>query len=164
MSISSNDLGELWQKIEKVRIGMLTTLNRENRLYARPMTAQEVDNDGCLWFFTSDTSELAVDLSSKPAANITFAEPKDSFYVSLSGTGELIRDRERYKALWNPLAKAWFPRGVDDPHLALLRFTVETAEYWDSDSSRMVQLLKMAGAAITGKQPKNIGTHGTVQL
>jgi general stress protein 26 len=37
--------------------------------------------------------------------------------------------------------KAWFPDGLDDPDLALLRVHVEAAEYWDSPSSTMVHIV-----------------------
>ena len=28
--------------------------------------------------------------------------------------------------------KAWFPKGEDDPEIALIRVTAEKAEYWDA--------------------------------
>ena len=156
-------LTDLWEKIEQVKIGMFTTLNAEEHLHARPMTALEVDADGVLWFFTSLQSELAKDLTRQPLANINFAEPKDSFYASLSGRAEFISDRSQYKKLWSPLVKAWFPRGIDDPDLVLIRFHIADAAYWDSDSSRMVQMLKMLTAAVTGNQP-DTGAHGRIRM
>ena len=58
---------------------------------------------------------------------------------------------------------AWFPEGVDDPHLALVKVTIEAAEYWDAELGKMRQLLKMARAAITGHPPKMApGEHGRV--
>jgi len=83
----------------------------------------------------------------------------DNFFVALSGTGQILKDRAKARELWNPLAGAWFPDGVDDPNLALLRVEVEKGEYWDPGSSRMVQMFAMAKAAITRTPPKNIGEH-----
>jgi len=40
-----------------------------------------------------------------------------------------VRDEATAKELWNVFAQAWFPEGVDDPHLALLRVDIEQAEY-----------------------------------
>ena len=157
------NLADLWKKIEDVKIGMFTTLTAQEQLHARPMTALEVDADGVLWFYTSLHSELAKDISRQPLANISFAEPKDSFYVSLSGQAEFISDRKQYERLWSPMIKAWFPRGIDDPDLVLIRFRIADAAYWDSDSSRMVQMLKMLTAAVTGNRP-DMGAHGQVRM
>jgi general stress protein 26 len=153
------DLNELWDKVREAKIGMFTTVDGSGHLTSRPMTSLEVDADGVLWFFSSIESKIAEDLSRESRANISFAEPSDSFYSSLSGHAELIADRAQYEKLWKPMYKAWFPRGLDDPQLVLIRFTVESAEYWDSDSSRMVQLLKMIKAAVTHQKPVDIGTH-----
>jgi hypothetical protein len=42
--------------------------------------------------------------------------------------------------------------------------SVLRAEYWDVDDSKMVQLFKMAKAAITGETPKNLGEHKKVAV
>jgi general stress protein 26 len=56
--------------------------------------------------------------------------------------------------LWNPFYKAWFPDGLDDPHLGLLRVDVEKAEYWDSPNSKVVQLAGFVKALVTGQKAK----------
>jgi len=38
----------------------------------------------------------------------------------VAGTAEIIHDMAKKKELWNPIAKAWFPDGVDDPELTVL--------------------------------------------
>ncbi|MDB6060818.1 MAG: ral stress protein [Verrucomicrobiaceae bacterium] len=164
MTSKTLDLNELWKKIGQVKTGMFTTTDGSGRLNSRPMTSQEVDVDGVLWFFCSLHSEIAHELSERPQVNISFAEPKDGFYVSLAGQATLVRDRGLYASLWNPLVKAWFPRGLDDPDLVLIRFDIESAEYWDADSSRMVQLIKMAKAAVIGKKPDDMGKHGNIKM
>ena len=66
--------------------------------------------------------------------------------------------------LWSTLAQAWFPGGADDPDLRVLRVAVDAAEYWDVDTNKMVQLFKMAKAAVTGKPPVDMGEHREVKL
>lgn len=60
--------------------------------------------------------------------------------------------------IWNPLYKAWFPEGLEDPALGLLKVTVEKAEYWDSPGSAVVHLIGFAKAMLTGK-PYSGGKH-----
>jgi general stress protein 26 len=84
--------------------------------------------------------------------NLSYADPAREHYVSVSGRCQLVRDRDKARELWNPLLKAWFPEGLDDPELALLRVQVEKAEYWDTPSSRMVQLVGFVKSALTGQE------------
>lgn len=154
---------QLWEKIEHVRVGMLTTIGAENKLESRPMTSQEVDKDGLLWFFVSDEAAVTKQIERNAAVNVSFADPADSLYVSTSGAAEIVHDRELIKSKWNPMVAAWFPGGAEDPHVALIKVRLSSAEYWDSDKSKMTQLFLMAKAAVTGTPPK-MGEHKTVQL
>jgi general stress protein 26 len=165
MSEAALSLADLWKKIGDVKIGMFTTTDEAGQLSSRPMTTREIDDDGVLWFFVSLHSDVSRELSERPLVNVSFSEPKNGFYASLSGQATLIEDRALYAKLWRPLDKAWFSCGVDDPNLALIRFDVHIAEYWDSASSRMVQLIKVMTAAMTrGNAPANISHHGSIKL
>ncbi|MHB8599346.1 MAG: pyridoxamine 5'-phosphate oxidase family protein [Ktedonobacteraceae bacterium] len=53
---------------------------------------------------------------------------------------------------WKPILKVWFANGENDPNLALLKVDATQAEYWDSPSSKMVQVVLMAKAAVTDSQ------------
>jgi general stress protein 26 len=151
-------------KIEDIRFGMMTTLNDDQSLSSRPMTQQAIDDNGTLWFFTSDDSQLARDITHHPKINVSFAKPSDNTYVTTSGEASLIKNREKATQLWNPMVSLWFPLGVDDPHLALIKFTIHEAEYWDSDSNKMLHLFAMAKAAITGEPPKDAAEHQKIQF
>ena len=94
--------------------------------------------------------------------NVAYANPSSDTYVSVSGVAHVVDDMAKKKALWNKAAEAWFKGGVDDPDLALVRVKIEHADYWDVKESKLVQLYKMAEAAVTGKQPK-LGEHGHVR-
>ena len=52
------------------------------------------------------------------------------------------------KQLWSPLYRTWFPKGLEDPNLILLKVHVQEAEYWHAPEGRMVQVPGFAKAAI----------------
>src|SRR6476620_8533715 len=79
-------------------------------------------------------------------------EPDDNRYVSVFGRAEVSHDRAKMEELWNPIHKAWFPDGLADPNICLIRVRVEEAEYWDAPSSTLVQLAGFAKALVTGKE------------
>jgi general stress protein 26 len=145
-------LEELREKIHGIRIAMLTTLEADGSLHSRPMATQKTEIDGDLWFFTAAGSTKAQDVQRDQRVNLSYADPDSQRYVSVSGLARLVRDRAKAAELWNPVLKAWFPKGLEDPDLALLRVEIEKAEYWDAPSSKMVQLAGFLKAIVTGKR------------
>ena len=156
---SIKKLGEL---LEGIDFAMLTTINGD-QLRSRPMSTQDVDAHGDLWFFTSDRTHKVEEIERDNRVCVAYAKPEDNVYVSVSGRAELVKDRAKIEELWNPIHKAWFPEGLDDPTLALLKITIEEAEYWDSPSSTLVQLAGFIKALATGQQADG-GDHGKVKL
>ena len=41
---------------------------------------------------------------------------------------------------------------------------IDRAEFWDVKTSKMVQLYKMAKAAVSGVPPSGMGEHGEVKM
>lgn len=136
---------------EGIDFCMLTTIDG-GHLRSRPMSTQEFELDGDLWFFTSDNTHKIEEIDKDNRVNVAYSKTDNNTYVSLSGRGEVSMDRAKIEELWNPILKAWFPEGLDDPHLCLLKVTVEHAEYWDAPSSKIVQLVGFVKALATGQE------------
>ncbi len=146
------DFQKLREMIKDIDFCMLTTVDENNNLHSRPMSLNgEVDQEGNLWFFTSATSHKVFEINRTPKCNASFAQPDDHRYVSISGTAELVRDRQKIEELWKPELKAWFPKGTEDPDLALLRVVIEKAEYWDSPGGAVAQAVSFVSALIKGE-------------
>ena len=161
---SSEQLASIADKIKDVKFGMLTTSDDTRTLASRPLTQQQVEADGRIWFFVSDEAGYTRDLLNNPQVNVSFVDTGDSLYVSVCGHAELLKDRAKAEELWSPLVQAWFPGGLDDPKLSLIKVTIQSAEYWDSSASKMMQFYEMAKSAITGEPPKDLGEHGRIDL
>jgi general stress protein 26 len=158
----NGDRQALWDRVGKVRIGMLTTVNAGGTLNARPMTVRQVEPDGTLWFFMAADSRVAEVVANDARVNASFANLDDSFFVSVVGRAFPIEDRQKVEALWSPLASAWFPEGPTDPNLRLLRVDAQRVDYWTSSGGKLLQFYAMAKAAVTGNKPdSNVGEHGS---
>jgi general stress protein 26 len=165
---TSDDLREasirkLAELLQDMNVAMLTTVASDGSLRSRPMATQQGEFDGDLWFFTRASSGKVHEVEEQSRVNLAYAEPSENSYVSVSGRAELVRDRSRIEDLWSPIYLTWFPSGLEDPELALIRVEVEAAEYWDAPSSRLVQLAGFVKALATGK-PYNGGEHAKVTL
>lgn len=146
---SVSKLGEL---IKEMKFAMLTTVHEDGTLRSRPMATQQIEFDGDLWFFTGLSSNKVHELDTHHEVNVSYSNSDDNRYVSVTGKAQVVRDRTKMEQLWNPLYKAWFPKGLDDPDICLLKVHVTGAEYWDSPDSKVVQLVGFAKALVTGKR------------
>ena len=156
----------LWGLIKDIRFGMLTHRTSTGMLHAHPLTTQnrQLDEQAELYFFISQSGELYERLLTDDEVNVSYADPDEDSYVSVSGQARFVEDRALKEALWSPMAKAWFPDGPTDANLALLVIKLQHAEYWNVDESKMVQLFQMAKAAITGEPPRHLGEHKELTL
>jgi general stress protein 26 len=134
-------LNELTKGIE---FAMLTTIRPNGHLHSCPMATTEADGDGVLWFFSGNNSEKVEAIKSDPRVNLAYTDSSGQRYVSITGSAEPVRDHVKAKELWDPRYHAWFPKGIDDPNLILLRIQVRDAEYWDASVGRMVLLAGFA--------------------
>lgn len=149
--------------VKGIHIAMMTTLANDGTMSSRPMAVQDEPFHGTLWFLTRSTSEKVDEVEGDRNVTLTFAEPKDSKYITLKGVASLSQDRARIRQLWNPMYKAWFPKGEDDPEITVLRVDVSEADYWEASGSKLVMLVKYVAAAVTGgKVP--IGEAGHVAV
>ncbi len=144
-------LDRLKELTRGIRFAMLTTVGDDGSLHSRPMFTQEIDADGDLWFFTHADSHKVEEIEHERHVNVSYADPDKNRWVSVAGRARLVTDKQKMAELWSPTLKAWFPRGIDDPNILLLKVHVESAQFWDHPQGRMVQLLGLARAIVTGK-------------
>ena len=148
--------------IKDIRIAMLTTADEDGRLHSRPMATQESDFDGVLWFVTREHSGKVGEIRNDAHVNLTYSD-KTHIFVSISGRAEVLRDRAKLEELWNPMYKAWFPEGKDDPEARVLRVRIDQAEYWEAPASAVIRNYKILKAAVTGSL-KDVGEHQKLTL
>lgn len=160
MSTTDSDHDKLWDLIKGIKFGMFTHRHANGRLHSQPLTTlnKSLDEGAILYFFISRHSEIARLVQQEDQVNVSYASPSDDSYVSISGEALIVEDQGKKEALWSPMIKAWFSGGPADPDLALLEVRISHAEYWDVTQNKMVQLAKMATAAVTGNPP-DMGEH-----
>jgi general stress protein 26 len=137
--------------IKDIDFCMLTTLDEDGCLRSRPMSVNgEVEANGDLWFFTYGSSHKVAEVDRNNHVNVSFSAPDKQCYVSLCGTAELVRDRAKIAELWKPELKAWFPKELDEPDIALLKVTTTDGEYWDAPAGWVAKAVGFVKAAVTG--------------
>lgn len=157
--VPTEDLKKFRELIKDIDFCMLTTIDERGDLHSRPMSSNgEIDDNADLWFFTGASSLKVSEINDTPRVNVSFADPQNQHYISVTGRAHLVRDRKKIDELWKPQFTMWFPEGKDDPNVALLRVKIEKAEYWDSPSSTISFVMNLVSALVTG-DAQDSGEH-----
>jgi len=125
------------------------------------MSAYTKRADGAVYFLTDVASHKDEEIARFPKVCLAFADSKGQKYVSVSGTAEVLNDRELIREIWAFPAKAWW-EGPDDPSIRILKVNPEFAEYWDSPGT-VISYIKMAAAAVSSSKP-DMGDNEKVSL
>ncbi len=160
---NEKNIAILKEMVEKVGICMFTTLTADNDFNSRPMGTAKVEEDGSIWFFTNEYSPKSKEISKDNEVSLAYSSPSSNTYIAVSGKAELVDDQVRKEAYFSAPIKAWFPDGPEDPNLILIKVTPSAAEYWDSNSSKMVVAFKMLKAIVTGSTP-DLGENETIKF
>ena len=144
-------VAELAELLADLRIAMLTTIGADDALHCRPMAMQEATFDGDLWFFTGQSTHKVEEVRARPRVALSYADAREQLFVSVSGHAEVLVDGARMRELWRPAYLAWFPRGLADADLALLKVRVDEAEFWRSHGS-VVAIAGFIKALTTGQR------------
>jgi general stress protein 26 len=156
-------LAKVAEMVGDAKFAMLTTLEKDGTLRSRPMATMQLDSKGDLWFFTSLSSSKIEEARPDQQVNLSYARTDKQDYLSVSGAAELVHDKEKMQSLWSPWLKPWFPKGLDDPDLALLRVSILEAEYWDAPDSVTARAYGLVKALATG-DTHELGEHRKIDV
>jgi general stress protein 26 len=148
---------------EGAGVCMFETFQPEPPLSVRPMSAVAIDDEAVFWFFSSRSSKKNKEIAADPHVQLLFSNQKDNEFLSVYGTAEIITDKFTMVKMWSPLVKAWFPEGINDPDLSLIKVTPESSYYWDTKHNKMTALIKIA-ISVFANETMDDGVEGTLTL
>ena len=121
-------------------------------LISRPMGTQQVDDQGALWFLSRKGSSKDEQINAEDTVYLQYVDTGKHHYLSLKGSASIVNDRSKLDELWDPMAKAWFTEGKDDPSISIIRVDPEVGHYWDTKNGKLLSMLRIAVAAVTGNK------------
>jgi general stress protein 26 len=119
--------------------------------------------DGSLWFITDRRSRKVEAIQSGATTALLFQNDRDGTYLHLTGHATVVENPQKLRELYTPVQRTWFPDGVEDPHITLLRFDATTANYWDGHASMLRLAAAFAKSVLTGA-PGTSGNAGTANI
>ena len=125
----NEDRERFWRAVLGIGTCMLVTKSGDG-LHGRPMQALPDPDEQAIWFLSDKATHKEEEIRADPSACLTFADPEEDLYVSVTGAMEFVDDREKLAELWSAEAEDYF-EGPDDPDIVVLRFTPSVAGIWD---------------------------------
>ena len=149
---------------EEARICMFCTDLETLPINSRPMSLQETDDSGNLWFISSEASNKNFEIKEDRRVQLFFMNNSDSQYLSVYGEASIYKDKSTIDEKWSAMANAWFD-GKDDPNVSIIRVEPKESYYWDTKAGKLVSLISFVAAAITGNETNNSdGVEGNVTI
>jgi len=148
---STEAKAKLKEMAEDIKTCMFCTELSSRPIPTRPMGLREIDDNGNLWFISSEESHKNDEIKEDNDVQLIFAKNSDAHFLSIYGKATIYRDKASIEEVWTPFAKTWFEEGKNDPNVSAIKVTPTDAYYWDTKYGKMVTLLKIAAGAITGK-------------
>jgi len=117
----------------------------------RPMSVQDVDDEGIIWFLSADDSSVNEQIKTDNKVQLLFQGSAHSDFLAVNGIADISRDKQKIKEFWGPLLKTWFTEGVDDPRITVIKVETGDGYYWDNKHGNAIAFAKMALGAMIGK-------------
>jgi len=151
----------IWNLIKDINVGMLITkeTDDEESLRGRPMSLVQEAYDGTLYFYTSKKDAKVYEVEKDRDVCMTFSDPENHIYVSLTGKAKITQDEDLIDKYWNSRVAAWFENGKEDPNLAMLKVKINKGEHWDSTNNKLVRLFEMTKAKVIKSATPNLGEN-----
>jgi general stress protein 26 len=156
--VLQGDWAKLGKLIRDIRVALLTSVDLDGQFHTRPVQTLQLEGHETLWFFTDWSSPKVHEMHRDVRVALGYADPRQHAYVAVSGRSTLLRDPQKAKQIWSIEQRAYYPDGPEDRRLALLRVSIERAEYWIAPGP-VSYLLAAAKAAITGIPAAVIGEN-----
>ncbi len=150
--MKQSHISRVWDIIEKVPVGMLTT-RFAGGLRARPLEARADRDAGVIWFVTDVNGAKDDEIGAAHDIGLVFYDEDSRAYLSITGCASVTRDNAKAKEIWKKTDDIWLPGGPSDPNVRLLCVNPITAELWDRPSSAAGAAFEFVKAQLTGEKP-----------
>ena len=137
--------------VESSRTVLLLTHGEDHKIVGRPMSLVRADDDSTIYLVsgigTKKVSEIEHD------SRVTVAIQNGEGIAMIDGNARVSQDRALIEKLWSDSWKVWFPRGKEDPDIAILVVEPLEGTYWDQDIGHgLSYLYRYVKARVTGDE------------
>lgn len=155
MSDEPLTIDELRERVEEVRVAMVTTVDEHGLMSSRPLTVQRIDERGDVYFIVARDAEWA---AAGQTMNVALVD-EDRTWISVVGGAEYVEGTSLLSDLWDETTDTFFPDGQDSA--VVLQVHAARWEYWTAPN-RLGRMVGMAKAFLMDSPP-DLGDSGSIE-
>lgn len=155
-------VAKIKEMAESIDFTMLCTDLASSPFHAIPMSTKKVDDSGSVWFLSGKDSTHNDNILKQSKVELLYSSPSSMQFLSIFGEASIHTDQAILQSLYGSTDDAWFD-GVNDPNLTAIKIKPIDAHYWDTKGNKLVVLMKMGAAAVTGEKA-DVGKQGDLNV
>jgi len=159
----TESIKKLKELAEGIDICMFCTQLDQQPIASRPMSSNKVDENGNIWFLSNARSNKNFEIKNDDKVQLFYQKTADSQYLSVFGSASIYTDKSSIDEAWDPIAKAWFKEGKEDPDVSVIKVSPSYAYYWDTKDGKAVAFLKWTANAL-GAGLDDGGVEGQIKV
>lgn len=148
--LGTEAIDKIKELVKKANSCFFCTKIETNESFAtRPMSVQQTDDEGNLWFLSASDSRKNLEIETDSMVQLLFQGSGYADFLNIYGRAIVSKDKTKIKELWHPVLKTWFTEGENDERITVIKVVPEEGYYWDTKHNMVLGLIKrIAGAAI----------------
>jgi general stress protein 26 len=149
--------------VDNIDICLFCTAIQNGDLHAAPMSRQEVDDEGNIFFLANAESETCKNIEKDKNVALHFSKVSEYEFLAVSGSAKSYHDQALIDKYWNKFMEGWFEKGKEDPSIRIIEVKPNNARFWETKDGKMITFLKVAANAITGSNFET-GVEGKIEI
>ena len=143
------------QKLTKMisvgNVCTFTTLDRHGKVNSRRTPTAGIDTEANLWFFTDDANRSRGPVE-RNFAHLMYSKGDKTSYIRVCGNSISVNNKEKLREFWSPQMKEWFPLGLDDPKLALVKVKTREIDFYNASPNKIAAIFNRLKAFFSGNK------------
>lgn len=151
-----DDMQALWDVLSEFTYAMMIThdeIDGVKLMRGRPMAAYLDADAGLIRFLSERTDDKVEEVHAEHDVCLSFAQPGENRFASVSGRATLTTDRALIRKLWGPAADSWFEGDAETADVAVIEVRPVEAEYWRKDETALTRAFQFAKGLVTHDTP-----------
>ncbi len=162
-SVETEEFEKILLKMKDIQVSFLNT-QFEDGVITRPMIARFDEADRTAMYFISGGEGSQVDaMLNDKMVSVSMSDKSQKIYIVIKGKCTLTKSKAKIKLFWNSMTDLWFPKGLENSDVSLIKMDFDTLECWDSSGNLIIKAIDMLVAKIN-KRPPEFGTKSTIHI
>jgi general stress protein 26 len=145
---------QLKQLAENIKFAIMGTALKSIPPHFIPMTTKEVDDNGNIWFLSSDKSTHNKNIIEDNNLQLIYSNPKNMQFLTVYGQAIIYKGSVILERFYESQVDGIWFKGIGDPNLTAIKVVPTEAQYWDKSKRELINLIKSGRGSISAMHPE----------